>query len=97
MQGVSLLPSLDGKPLARKKPIYWEHEGNRAMRDGKWKLVTKSIPRKPKNPLKDKVTWELYDMSTDMTETQDVAKENSEVVQRLSQLWQKWYAESYGF
>ena len=58
------------------------------MRDGKWKLVTKSIPKKPKNPLKDKVTWELYDMSADVTEKQDLAKQKPEAVQRLSQLWQ---------
>ena len=63
------------------------------MRDGKWKLVTRSVS---KNPFKGKITWELYDMSTDMTETRDIAKENAEVVQRLSQLWQNWYAESYG-
>jgi hypothetical protein len=36
-------------------------------------------------------------MSADMTETQDVAKQNNEVVQRLSKLWKNWYAESYGF
>ena len=39
----------------------------------------------------------VADMSADMTETRDLAKENSEVVQRLSQLLQNWYAESYAF
>src|SRR5205809_4092258 len=38
-QGVSLRPAFDGKPLARTQPIFWEHEGNKAVRDGKWKLV----------------------------------------------------------
>jgi len=97
LQGESLLPALQGKVLPKRdKPIFFEFRSGGAVRDGKWKLVTKSIPKKPKNPLKDKVTWELYDMSTDMTETHDVAKENHEVVQRLSQLWKNWYAESYG-
>ena len=35
------------------------------------------------------------DMSANMTATRDLAKENHEVVQRLSQFWQNWYAESY--
>ena len=98
LQGESLLPALQGKMLPKRdKPIFFEFSSGGAVREGKWKLVTKSIPKKPKNPLKDKVIWELYDMSTDMTETQDVAKENNEVVQRLSKLWKNWYAESYGF
>ena len=40
-QGVSLQPAFLGKPLSRSQPIFWEHEGNRALRDGKWKLVAK--------------------------------------------------------
>ena len=39
MEGVSLRPAFEGKPLARTQPIFWEHEGNKAVRDGKWKLV----------------------------------------------------------
>ena len=73
LQGESLLPALQGKILPKRdKPIFFEFSSGGAVREGKWKLVTKSIPKKPKNPLKDKVIWELYDMSTDMTETQDV-------------------------
>ena len=98
LQGESLLPALQGKMLPKRdKPIFFEFRSGGAVRDGKWKLVTKSIPKKPKNPLKDKVTWELYDMSADVTEMEDLAKQNPEAVQRLSQLWQNWYAEAYGF
>jgi arylsulfatase len=94
LQGESLLPALQGRVLPeRDKPIFFEFRSGGAVRDGKWKLVTRSVS---KNPFKGKITWELYDMSTDMTETRDIAKENAEVVQRLSQLWQNWYAESYG-
>lgn len=38
-QGVSLAPALRGETLNRAEPIYFEHEGNLAMRDGRWKLV----------------------------------------------------------
>ena len=39
MEGVSLLPAFAGQPLDAQEPIFWEHEGNRAVRAGKWKLV----------------------------------------------------------
>src|SRR6185295_9837853 len=42
MEGVSLKPSFVGQSLNRKNPIFWEHESNRAVRDGKWKLVAKA-------------------------------------------------------
>lgn len=40
MEGVSLRQAIEGKPLKRKNPIFWEHEGNRALRLGNWKLVS---------------------------------------------------------
>ena len=55
-------PAFEGKPLGRPQPIFWEHEGNRAVRDGKWKLVAKH--RRP---------WELYDLDADRTEQHDLA------------------------
>ena len=42
LQGTSLAPAFNGKNIDREEPIYWEHEGNRAMREGKWKLVAKA-------------------------------------------------------
>ena len=44
MEGTSPNPALEGRDLGRSEPIFWEHEGNRAVRDGKWKLVTKGRP-----------------------------------------------------
>ena len=42
LQGESLLPAFEGKKLReRKSPIYFEYAGGAAVRDGKWKLVTK--------------------------------------------------------
>ena len=43
--------------------IFWEHEGNRAVRQGKWKLVSQF----------EKKTWELYDIEADRTEMNDLA------------------------
>ena len=76
MEGVSLRPALEGKPLDRKLPIFWEHEGNKAVRDGKWKLVQKW-----------KMPWELYDMEADRTELHNVIEQNKEVGDRLIAAW----------
>ncbi|MEM7144197.1 MAG: arylsulfatase [Verrucomicrobiota bacterium] len=96
MQGESLLPALEGEQLPnRKNPIFFEYASGGAVRDGDWKLVTRSLTKKSKIPFESEIAWELYDMSVDMTETTDVAKENPEIVQRLSQLWQNWFEESY--
>jgi arylsulfatase len=62
MEGVSLRPALQGKSLQRAQPIFWEHEGNRAVREDRWKLVSK-FPG----------GWELYDMTADRTEAHDLA------------------------
>lgn len=83
MEGVSLVPLFEGRPLQRKTPLFWEHEGNRAVRDGKWKLVAKE--NKP---------WELYDMEADRTEMNDLAAQHPEIVARLAAAWEAWAARA---
>ena len=81
MQGVSLVRAFAGKDLARTEPIFWEHESNRAVRDGKWKLVAKAD--RP---------WELYDMEKDRTEMHDLASKNPNKVKELAAKWDAWAA-----
>lgn len=83
MQGVSLQPALNGKSLKRKEPIFWEHEGNRAVRDGKWKIVAKADQ-----------PWELYNMENDRTELNDLAQKNPQKVKELAAAWDAWAARS---
>ncbi len=79
MEGRSLVPAFHGQAICRDA-IFWEHEGNRAIRSGKWKLVAKG-PRGP---------WELYDMEKDRTEMHDLAAAQPERTQAVARLWEAW-------
>jgi arylsulfatase len=79
MEGRSLVPAFADKPLDRDA-IYWEHEGNRAVRVGDWKLVAKGPGG----------AWELYDIKSDRTETHDLAAKHPEKVSELRERWEVW-------
>jgi len=80
LEGVSLRPALAGQPLDRKQPLFFEHEGNRGIRDGDWKLVATG----PDGP------WELYNLKSDRTEQQDLAAQHPEKVRQLLDQWEAW-------
>lgn len=82
-EGVSLRPAFTGWPLGRARPLVWEHEGNRAIRDGKWKLVAM-----------EKQPWELYDMESDRTELHDLAAAQPERVKAMVAAWDAWAARA---
>jgi hypothetical protein len=78
VEGRSLIPVLQGG--TRPSVIYgWEHEGNRAVRDGNWKLVS----RYPSG-------WELYDMALDRTETRNLATAMPAKVTAMASLYSAW-------
>ena len=79
MEGRSLVPAFADKPIEREA-IYWEHEGNAAVRQGDLKLV-----RQGRNG-----GWELYDLKVDRTELHDLAKSQPEKAKELAALWQAW-------
>jgi len=83
LEGVSLRPLFTGKALQRPQPIFWEHEANRAVRDGKWKLVGK-----------ENDPWELYDMERDRTELHDLASSEPAKVKELSAKWNAYAARA---
>ena len=78
-EGKSLLPIFKGGKRKDHEAIYWEHEGNRAVRQGKWKLV--ALHGKP---------WELYDLQADRTELNNLADEHPEKVEQLATMYQRW-------
>ena len=78
--GRSLVPLLRrGDAPIHEEPLYWEHEGNRAMRDGKWKLV-----RSGEGP------WELHDMEADRTESRDLSGEYPRRAADMQRSWEGW-------
>ncbi len=80
-EGESFLPALQGADWRREKPMYWEHEGNRAVRVGDWKLVSKHPG-----------DWELYNMIEDRTELNDLSAGEAERVGRMSGMYDAWAA-----
>jgi arylsulfatase len=81
MEGRSLVPAFDNKAIERDA-IFWEHEGNAAVRVGDWKLV-----RLGRNG-----PWELYDLKADRTELHDLAAANPDKVKELTAKWESWAA-----
>ena len=78
LQGFSMVPTFTDQAHPREV-LYWEHEGNKAVRRGRWKLVCR-YPHE----------WELYDMHSDRTELNDVALEHPDIVRQLSLLYTEW-------
>ena len=82
MQGVSLLPALEGKPLKRGKPIFWQWKQGAAIRDGDLKAVRWGED------------WELYDISKDRNESRNLAAKEPERLANLVRQWKDWYASA---
>jgi arylsulfatase A-like enzyme len=84
MQGVSLIPAFEGKPLDRQKPIFWQWSSGGAIRDGDFKAVFWG-------GRKDGKVWELHDMSKVLNETNNLAKLQPEKLEALKAKWEAWY------
>ena len=79
LEGRSLVPVFSEKPIERDG-LYWEHEGNAAVRVQDWKLV-----RLGRNG-----PWELYDLKSDRTEQHNLVASNPEKTKELSAKWEAW-------
>ena len=78
LEGYSLQQAFKAD-LASRPPMFWEHEGNAAMRLGHWKLV-RDHPN----------AWELYNMEEDRTELHNLAKQEPERVAAMSLEYEAW-------
>ncbi|HOC56135.1 MAG TPA: arylsulfatase [Verrucomicrobiota bacterium] len=80
MEGRSLLPAFENQLIIQRDALFWEHEGNAAVRVADWKLV-----RMGRNS-----PWELYDLKADRTEQHDLAAAQPERVKELAARWDAW-------
>ncbi|MEN0054940.1 MAG: arylsulfatase [Mucilaginibacter sp.] len=97
LEGQSLLSAINGTTKNNERTLYWEHEGNRAIRFGDWKLVSryegdfkyfmnwgwKKTPRTTE--------WELYNIKTDRWELNDVAAQHKDLVASMIKKYGEWY------
>ncbi len=76
--GKSLVPVLTGEADVHHRTIWWLHEGNRALRMGNWKIVAaKDAP------------WELYDLTSDTSETDNLAAKHPDRLEKMAAIWQR--------
>jgi arylsulfatase len=78
IEGRSLAPVFSGNKMP-ERTLFWEHEGNRAVRRGKWKLVSR-FPDK----------WELFDLDADRTELHDLAAKMPAKVEEFKGQYDVW-------
>ncbi|MSU66188.1 MAG: arylsulfatase [Opitutus sp.] len=79
MEGRSLVPAFANQPVPREA-LFWEHEGNAAVRVGDWKLVREGRTG----------VWELYDLRTDRTELHSLAAAQPTRARELADRWEAW-------
>ena len=79
-EGKSLLPVLRGSRRQPHETLCWALYGNRAIRQGNWKLVWGASDKR----------WELYDLAADRTETEDLAAKHPERVKQMAAAWERW-------
>jgi arylsulfatase A-like enzyme len=97
LEGQSLLGVVKGSEDNSTRKVCWEHEGNRAIRKGDWKLISRyendyryfeqwEFPKKPRQQ-----EWELYNVKKDRWELNECAQEYPEIVDELKKEYEEYY------
>ncbi|MDB4537885.1 sulfatase-like hydrolase/transferase, partial [Akkermansiaceae bacterium] len=79
------LSFLNGEPIQRKTPLYFQYMDNRAIRNDQWTLAAA-----------DGGKWELFDTQKDPLEVNDLADKHPAVVAQLDQNWSQWWQNESG-
>ncbi len=76
--GRSMMSAMVDSTQIQPRELWWNHDGNRAIRSGNWKLVAAG----------EGAPWELYDLANDRSEQKNLAAINTKLTQRLSGRWE---------
>ena len=94
--GKSLVPFFDGeKDQASQRELFWLIGGAKAMRKGKWKIVTQG-PKRVQAGIQIEAghhSWELYDMENDRCELHNLANRHPEIVEWMANRWEEWHTK----
>ena len=83
LDGVDLIPFLLGEKTIRPhERLYWRLHQKAALRLGDWKLVRNRRGRAV-------APWELYDLSSDISETNNLASREPDRLEQLKDAWQE--------
>ena len=83
---MSMLPYLQGRQRpSQTRSLFWQHENHAAIREGNWKLVTVNDRAEDQ--------WELYDLSQDRSESDNLVLQKPELAQQLRRTWAHWARE----
>lgn len=77
VEGRSLANTFRSDKSSSRDHLWWEHEGNRALRCGDWKIVAAKGQ-----------AWELYNLAEDRAENHDLAATYVHKVQEMEAIWQ---------
>ncbi|MEN0112016.1 MAG: sulfatase-like hydrolase/transferase, partial [Planctomycetota bacterium] len=80
VEGLSLVPVLEGRSRPPHERLCWHFNGNAAIRQGRWKLVWDKLLG----------AWELYDLESDRTEATDLAPSDPDRVSRMAADYRRW-------
>jgi arylsulfatase len=83
LEGRTLLPCIEGRKRPPHDALFWEHEGNRAVREGDWKLVSRYPDQ-----------WELFNLKADRTEMNDLAAKEPKRAAHLAARYERWAAKA---
>ena len=82
LRGTSLVSAIKGNSAERASPLFWEHSGGKAMRQGSWKLVKKNNHN-----------WELFNLNTDPTELNNLSGTQSDRLKKMIASFELWAKE----
>jgi arylsulfatase len=85
LEGRSFIGAISGKSIKEHEYMYWEHFGNRVVRKGDWKGVKHE----------KETDWELYNISKDNTELDNVATKEPAILNDLIAHWDKWAKDKF--